>query len=40
MLVTKVSHEKLDRLEAERWAKAALHATPNDITEFERPPHK
>ncbi|HYB61121.1 MAG TPA: hypothetical protein VEH50_06555 [Methylomirabilota bacterium] len=38
--MTKAVHEKFHRLEAEHWAKAALYMTPNDITEFERPPHK
>ena len=38
--MTKILHERLDRLQAEHWAEVALQVTPNDITEFERPSHK
>lgn len=38
--MTKVHCDRLDRLQAEHQVKVALRVTPNDIREFERPPHK
>ena len=37
--ITKVLRQRLDQLQAEHKVKVALRVTPNDIREFDRPPH-